>query len=41
MVAWDVEVTNRDGEPAASHDILMLVAMRCRRIALGATYQFR
>ena len=28
VVAWDVEVTNQDGELVASYDILTLVAKR-------------
>ena len=28
VVAWDVEVTNQDGEPVASYDILTLVAKK-------------
>jgi oxepin-CoA hydrolase/3-oxo-5,6-dehydrosuberyl-CoA semialdehyde dehydrogenase len=28
VVAWDVEVTNQDGEVVASYDILTLVAKR-------------
>jgi oxepin-CoA hydrolase/3-oxo-5,6-dehydrosuberyl-CoA semialdehyde dehydrogenase len=28
VVAWDVEVTNQDGEIVASYDILTLVAKR-------------
>ena len=28
VVAWDVEVTNQDGDVVASYDILTLVAKR-------------
>jgi hypothetical protein len=31
VVAWDVEVSNQDGELVASYDILTLVAKRRRR----------
>ena len=33
MVAWDVEVTNQDGELVASYDILTLVAKREKETA--------
>ena len=33
VVAWDVEVTNQDGEPVASYDILTLVAKSAFKVA--------
>jgi len=35
VVAWDVEVTNQDGEVVASYDILTLVAKRAAPAAAG------
>jgi oxepin-CoA hydrolase/3-oxo-5,6-dehydrosuberyl-CoA semialdehyde dehydrogenase len=37
VVAWDVEVTNQNGEPVASYDILTLVAKRGEVQAADAT----